>query len=151
MDVLTPETVRLGAHAANKVDAIRQSGKVLVRAGCVAPSYVDGMLAREKALSTYLGSGIAIPHGELGDLHSVYRTGVSVLQLPEGVRWEPGEEAYLVVGLAATCTSQEHLVVLSNLLEVLQTPETITWLVQATDPMIIVERLTRQRSEKRWN
>ncbi len=111
----------------------------------------DGMLAREKALSTYLGNGIAIPHGELEDLRSVYRTGVSVLQLPEGVPWESGEVAYLVVGLAATRTSQEHLVVLSNLLEVLQTPETITWLVQATDPMIIVERLTRQRSERRWN
>jgi mannitol PTS system EIIA component len=151
MDVLTPETVRLGVRAANKADAIRQSGEVLVKAGCVAPSYVDGMLAREEAMSTYLGNGIAIPHGELDDLRLVYRTGVSILQVPGGVPWEPGEEAYLVVGLAATRTSQEHVVVLTNLLQVLQTPEIMIQLVHATDPMVIVERLTRQRSERRWN
>ena len=143
MDVLTPETVRLGAQAASKVDAIRQSGDVLVKAGHAAPSYVDGMLAREEVLSTYLGNGIAIPHGQPEDLESVYHTGVSVLQLPEGVEWEPGERAYLVIGLAATSASHEHIDVLANLVEVLQDPETTTKLVHATDPMIIVERLTR--------
>ena len=149
MEVLTSEMVLLGALAADKVDAIRQAGEVLVKAGCVAPSYVDGMLARERVMSTYVGSGIAIPHGELGDLHSVYRTGVSVLQLPEGVEWELGECAYLVVGLAST--SDEHVEVLTNLVELLQEPEIITQLVQATDPRVIVERLTRRRSETRWN
>jgi mannitol/fructose-specific phosphotransferase system IIA component len=146
MDVLTPETVRLGARAATKVDAIRQSGEVLVKAGCVPPSYIDGMIARENVMSTYLGNGIAIPHGEFDDLGSVYRTGVSVVQLPEGVEWEPGEKAYLILGLAAVSTSNAHVDVLTNLVEVLQDPEATRRLVQATDPMIIVERLTRQRS-----
>jgi mannitol/fructose-specific phosphotransferase system IIA component len=148
MDVLTEETVQLKAQATDKVDAIKQSGELLVEAGCVPPSYVDGMLAREQVLSTYLGNGIALPHGQLHDLETVYRTGVSVLQLPEGVEWETGERAYLVIGLAAK--SWEHLSVLSNLLEVLQDPETIGQLVQATDPIIIVERLTQKRSETRW-
>ncbi len=143
MGVLTPKTVRLGAHVAGKSEAIKRCGELLVEGGYVAPSYIDGMLAREKVLSTYLGSGIAIPHGELGDLDTVYRTGVSVLQLPEGVEWEPGEKAYLVLGLAATRTSQEHVAVLTNLLQMLQTPEAISCLIQATDPRIIVERLTR--------
>jgi phosphocarrier protein FPr len=143
MDVLTPETVRLGARAASKVDAIRQSGEVLVKAGYAAASYVDGMLAREEVISTYLGNGIAIPHGQPDDLEAVYHTGVSVLQLAEGVEWEPGEKAYLVIGLAATSTSHEHVNVLTNLVEVLQDPETTRRLVHATDPMIIVERLTR--------
>jgi mannitol/fructose-specific phosphotransferase system IIA component len=149
MDVLTKETVRLKAQATDKVDAIKQSGELLVEAGCVPPSYVDGMLAREQVLSTYLGNGIAIPHGRFEDLETVYRSGVSVLQLPEGVEWEPGEKAHLVIGLAAT--SEEHVGVLANLVEVLQDPETTRQLVQATDPMIIVERLTRKRSETRWN
>jgi phosphocarrier protein FPr len=107
------------------------------------------MLARERVMSTYVGSGIAIPHGELADLRSVHRTGVSVLQFPEGVEWEPGERAYLVIGLAST--SDEHVEVLTNLVELLQEPEIIAQLVQATDPMVIVERLTRRRSETRWN
>ena len=143
MDVLTPETVRLGARAASKVDAIKQSGDVLVKAGYAAPSYVDGMLAREEVISTYLGNGIAIPHGQPEDLESVYHTGVSVLQLPNGVEWEPGEKTYLVIGLAAPSASHEHAGVLANLVEVLQDPETTRRLVHATDPMIIVERLTR--------
>jgi mannitol/fructose-specific phosphotransferase system IIA component len=149
MDVLTRETVQLKARATDKVDAIKQSGELLVKAGCVPPSYVDGMLAREQVLSTYLGNGIAIPHGQFEDLETVYRSGVSVLQLPEGVEWEPGEKAHLVIGLAAT--SEEHVGVLANLVEVLQDPETTRQLVKATDPMIIVERLTRERSETRWN
>jgi len=141
--------VVLGAQAADKADAIRQAGEVLVKAGCVAPSYVDGMLARERVMSTYVGSGIAIPHGELADLRSVYHTGVSVLQLPEGVEWELGERAYLVIGLAST--DLEHVEVLTNLVELLQEPEIITQLVHATDPMVIVERLTHGRSERGWN
>jgi mannitol/fructose-specific phosphotransferase system IIA component len=149
MEVLTGEMVLLGAQAADKVDAIRQAGEVLIKAGCVEPSYIDGMVARERVMSTYLGNGIAIPHGELADLRSVYRTGVSVLQLPEGVEWEPGERAYLVIGLAST--DQEHVQVLTNLVELLQAPEAITPLVHATDPMVIVERLTRKRSERGWN
>jgi len=149
MEVLTGEMVVLGAQAADKADAIRQAGEVLVKAGCVAPSYVDGMLARERVMSTYVGSGIAIPHGELADLRSVYHTGVSVLQLPEGVEWELGERAYLVIGLAST--DLEHVEVLTNLVELLQEPEIITQLVHATDPMVIVERLTHGRSERGWN
>jgi mannitol/fructose-specific phosphotransferase system IIA component len=148
METLTGKMVLLGAQAADKVDAIRQAGGVLIKAGCVAPSYVDGMLARERAMSTYLGSGIAIPHGELADLQSVYRTGVSVLQLPEGVEWEPGESAYLVIGFAST--GHEHVEVLTNLVELLQAPESITRLVHTTDPIVIVERLTRGRSERGW-
>ena len=151
MNVLTPATVILQGCAANKADAIVQAGKVLVKAGHVAPSYVSGMLAREEAVSTYLGNGIAIPHGEKDDLRWVYRTGVSVLQLPAGVEWEPGERAYLVVGLAATPTSDQHIVVLTNLLEVLQDPAAVRLLVHTSDPMVIVERLTRSRRESVWS
>ena len=145
MEILTKETVQLRAQAADKVDAIKQSGELLVKAGYVPRSYVDGMLAREQVLTTYLGNGIAIPHGQLQDLKIVYCTGVSVLQLPEGVQWEPGERAYLVIGLAAT--SDEHVGVLSNLLQVLQDPETTKELVHTIRSDDIVERLTRKRSE----
>jgi phosphocarrier protein FPr len=67
----------------------------------------------------------------------------------EGVEWEPGERVYLVVGLAST--NDEHVKVLSNLLDLLQAPENLSELIHTTNPMIIVERLTRERSEKGWN
>lgn len=155
MDILTSEMVILRAQAADKADAIRQAGEILVRMACVARPYVDGMLARERLMSTYLGNGIAIPHGQSDDLRWVHRTGVSVLQVPAGVEWEPGESVHLVVGLAATGMSDLHVLVLSNLLEVLQDTTTMRQLADTTDPMVIVERLTRstseQRSEAAWN
>lgn len=149
MDVLMCDRVVLGARSADRNNAIRQAGEALVRSGCVAPEYVNGMIARERVQSTYLGSGIAIPHGELADLKYVYHTGISVLQLPEGVEWEPCERAYLVFGLASI--DQAHTGVLANLVELLQTPEAIQPLICATDAKIIVERLTRGRSEMKWN
>ncbi len=139
MATLTKETVRVKADAKNKVDAIEQAGKLLVRAGAVPPSYVRGMLARERVLSTYLGNGIAIPHGGPQDLEFVYCARVSVLQLPKGVEWQPGEKAYLVIGLAAK--SDELASLLSNLLEILHDPQTIEELVQTSDPMTVVARL----------
>jgi len=139
--ILTKEMVQLGAQAADRTDAIKQAGELLVQAGCVAPAYVDGMLARERVMSNYLGNGVAIPHGELEDLALVHRAGVSVLQLPEGVEWGPGEIVHLVVGLAARSDGLEGI--LSNLLEVLRDPDTVDRLARATDPMVIVERLAR--------
>jgi mannitol/fructose-specific phosphotransferase system IIA component len=141
VDILTQQTIRLRAEAVDKVDAIKQSGELLVSAGYVAPAYVGGMLARERVLSNYIGNGIAIPHGRSEDLKNVYHTGLSVLQLPLGVAWEPAEKAHLVIGLAAV--SEEHFAILTNLVEVLREPKTIHELVHTTDPMVIIERLTR--------
>lgn len=141
VDVLTEETVRLGARATDKVDAIKQSGQLLVAAGYVAPAYVDGMLAREQVASNYLGNGIAIPHGRPEDLNNVYHTGLSVLQLPQGVDWDSGERAHLVIGLAAV--SDEYVAILTNLVELLQHLEDVQPLVLTDDPMVIISRLTR--------
>ncbi|MDW8317040.1 MAG: PTS sugar transporter subunit IIA, partial [Anaerolineae bacterium] len=116
MDILTLDRIRLQATAADKTDAIRQAGELLVRGGCVEPPYIEGMLAREAIMSTYLGNGVAIPHGQNDDRPYILRTGVSVLQVPEGVEWEDGERAYLIIGIAAT--ADEHVGVLANLAEV---------------------------------
>lgn len=145
--ILTRDTVLLGADVVDKANAIRQVGELLITAGCIAPLYIDGMLAREASMSTYLDNGIAIPHGQLEDLDMVYRTGVAVLQVPEGVEWEPGEKAYLIIGLAAKPAALEQKDVLMNLVEILSDRTTIRLLIHTTDPMVIIERLTRTRSE----
>ena len=141
MAIVSAETVQLQAHARDKADAIRQAGELLVRGGCVEPSYVDGMLGREQVMSTYIGNGVAIPHGQHEDLGKVLRTGISVLQLPDGVEWEEGERAYLVIGIAAS--SDEHMGVLANLADVVEDPEMATQLAQTTDASLILERLSR--------
>lgn len=145
MAIVTLDLVRLQAQARDKHDAIRQAGELLVKAGCVEPAYVDGMLAREQTMSTYLGDGISIPHGQHEDLALIRRAGISVLQLPQGVEWEPGETAYLVFGIAAA--AREHVGVLANLTELFEDPSTIQQLAHTTDPMLIVERLNRTRED----
>lgn len=145
MGIVSPELVRLQAQARDKQDAIRQAGELLVQVGCVMPEYVGGMLAREQTMSTYLGNGIAIPHGRDENRADIRRTGISVLQFPEGVEWEPGERAYLVIGIAAQ--ADEHLGVLANLAEVIEDEEAAGALSRATDPMEIVARLARPRDD----
>lgn len=145
MRILTESMIRLGAHATDKVDAIRQSGELLVEAGVVAPAYVDGMLARERAMSNYISNGVAIPHGENQDLALVHRAGVSVLQVPEGVEWDPGAKVYLVIGLAAR--SDELAGILRNLVDLLQDPDAVEQLSHTSDPMTIMERLSGSQDE----
>jgi len=146
MDILKTKNVILNAQASDKEEAIKKSGEILVEAGYVAPAYIDGMLGREQTMSTYIGNGVAIPHGQFEDRELIYSTGLSVLQFPKGLEWGPDERAYLVIGIAAT--SDEHLGVLSNLAEVLEVPENAERLAQTDDPMVIVERLTRGMDEK---
>jgi mannitol/fructose-specific phosphotransferase system IIA component len=146
MTIVSLETVRLQARARDKLDAIRQAGELLIQGGCVEPPYVNGMLAREQIMSTYLGNGVSIPHGQHDDLALVRRTGISVLQIPDGVEWEPGERAYLVIGIAAT--SNEHVGVLANLAEIIEDADAAEQFARTTDPMLIIERLNRTHVEE---
>ena len=143
--LLTPELVQLGAKAASKEDAIKQAGELLVRAGCAAAGYVEGMLARERTMSTYLGSGVAIPHGTFDEVGLIKRTGISVVQVPAGVEWEPGERAYVVVGIAAV--GDEHVDLLSRLAEVVEDEALTRSLIEATDPAAVVACLNRGAAE----
>jgi mannitol PTS system EIIA component len=146
MTLLTTDLIRLQATARDKSDAIRQAGELLAAAGVVEPGYVEGMLAREETMSTYLGNGVAIPHGQHANLSQVRRTGISVLQVPAGVLWEEDERAYLVIGIAAT--SDEHVGVLANLAEVIEDPDTTHQLINTVDSAIILERLLRPAADR---
>ncbi|MGL4751423.1 MAG: fused PTS fructose transporter subunit IIA/HPr protein [Aeromonadaceae bacterium] len=117
MLTLQQQDVRLGAKATDKQDAIRQVAACLTEAGLVAAGYVDGMLRREAQTATYLGSGIAIPHGTTDTRDQVQQTGVKVLHFAEGIEWAEGQKAYVVIGIAAK--SDEHLGILRQLTRVL--------------------------------
>ncbi|MBN1487139.1 MAG: PTS sugar transporter subunit IIA [Anaerolineae bacterium] len=141
MSIIVKDLVRLNAQAADKHEAIKMAGELLVKAGRVKSAYVEGMLAREKTMSTYMGNGVAIPHGEFENRADIIKTGISVVQFPAGVAWEDDELAYLVIGIAAT--ENEHVGVLANLAEVIEEPEDAELLARTTDAMFIVERLSR--------
>lgn len=111
------QAIHTGASAQNKEEAIRQVAAALTAAGNVAEGYVDGMLAREQQTSTFLGNGIAIPHGTTDTRDLVQKTGVQVFQFPQGVAWGEDQTAFVAIGIAAK--SDEHLALLRQLTHVL--------------------------------
>jgi len=139
MTILSVNRIEVQASAVDKEDAIRQAGELLVKSGCVKPAYVDGMLAREKTMSTYLGNGVSIPHGEFDNRADILSTGISVLQVPEGVLWEDDEKAHLIIGIAAS--SDEHVGVLAKLAEVIENEEMTQKLIETSDPGLILSAL----------
>jgi multiphosphoryl transfer protein len=116
------------SRAANKQEAIRQAGQLLVDSGYIDAGYIASLLGREEVANTYLGNGISIPHGLPQDRDLIKQTGIAVVQVPAGVTWNPGETAHLVVGIAAK--SDEHIEVLRRL---------------TRDPRDIIEALTGER------
>jgi PTS system mannitol-specific IIA component len=139
MSILSKERISLQASATDKPDAIRKAGELLVKSGCVLPEYVDGMLKREESMSTSLGNGVAIPHGVYENRDHILKTGISVLQLADGVDWDDGEKVYMVIGIAAS--ADEHVGVLSNLADVIDNEESLAELLKTNDPDIIVKYL----------
>ena len=110
--VLLKSNVKLGLTSVSKEDAIRAAGELLVAGGYVEKPYVEGMLARERDISTYIGKGIAIPHGENAAKEYVKKSGIVVMQYPEGVKFGD-ETAYIIVGIAGK--DNDHLAILANI------------------------------------
>ena len=143
MITIDKRQIRLQSRAANKEEAIRQVGQLLVDSENIDAGYIASMLGREEVANTYLGNGISIPHGLPKDRDLIKQTGIAVVQVPAGVTWNPGETAHLVVGIAAK--SDEHIDVLRRLTRVLGNEEQVARLTRTTDPRDIIESLTGER------
>ncbi len=145
MLALNLNQVRLNAKAQNKHDAIEQVARLLVDSGNIDPRYIESMFAREQVANTYLCNGIAIPHGMPENREFILNTGISVLQIPEGVQWNDEDTVYLLVGIAAK--SNEHLDILRKLTRVVSDEEEAQRLAQTSNPADIIEALTGARPE----
>lgn len=128
---LSESNIHLNATATNKQQAIEMAASALEQAGNVEQGYLQGMLGREQQTSTFLGNGIAIPHGTLETRSMVTKTGVQVFQFPQGIEWGEGNIAYVVIGIAAR--SDEHLALLRQLTHVLGDEDTAAQLATLTD------------------
>ena len=128
---LSESNIHLNANSADKQQAIEMAASALVQADNVENGYLQGMLARELQTSTFLGNGIAIPHGTLDARSMVKKTGVQVFQFPQGIEWGEGNIAYVVIGIAAR--SDEHLSLLRQLTHVLSDEDTAAKLAKITD------------------
>ncbi|HEV8546258.1 MAG TPA: PTS sugar transporter subunit IIA [Candidatus Limnocylindrales bacterium] len=139
--VLTREAIRLAQHADDKWDALRQSGALLEGLGAVEIGYADAILEREGQISTYMGEGVAIPHGTDQARALVRRTALGFIQYPDGVDWD-GETVYLCIPIAAS--GDEHVGVLSALAEILVEGDSAATLREATDVDTVLTLLNRR-------
>jgi phosphocarrier protein FPr len=142
---LSPGQIELGASPKTKQEAIQQVARLLIQHGNIDPRYVDSMFEREKVANTYLANGIAIPHGMPENRELVLKTGIAVVQVPDGVEWNEGEFASLIVGIAAA--SGEHLGILRKLTGVVSDEEEAARLSATADKLDIIQSLTGARPE----
>ncbi|PRY70417.1 PTS system IIA component (Fru family) [Glaciihabitans tibetensis] len=118
-ELLSADSVFLEASATGREDAVRQAGDALVRAGAVDPDYVDAMLEREGSVSTYVGEGIAMPHGTLNAKHQVKSDALVLLRFRDGIDWG-GERVTVVLGVAAH--GRHYIALISQIASVLLDP-----------------------------
>ena len=136
--ILQPGNIRIGLPAEPKEEAIRRAGELLVAGGYARPEYVDAMLRREELATTCLGMGLAIPHGTSDAKERVLRSGIVILQYPDGVDFD-GEKAHLIVGIAGV--GVEHLEILARLSASFEDEVLLQRLMTATDPQVIYDAL----------
>jgi len=136
--ILVRDGVKLNQRPVSKEEAIQATGELLAGLGYVDRSYVNAMQEREKLVSTYMGMGVAIPHGTSEAKESVKKTGIVLIQYPEGVSFGD-EKAQLVFGIAGI--GDEHLDLLSKICEMLEDEEVLETLKTTEDVDWILERL----------
>ena len=137
--VLIKEGIRLNQAPVSKEEAIQAAGELLHQLGYVDETYVDAMQEREKLITTYMGMGVAIPHGTGQAKGTVKKTGIVFLQYPEGVDFGD-EKAQLVFGIAGI--GEEHLDLLAKICEVLEDEEVLEKMKTTSDLDWVMEQLS---------
>ena len=117
--VLIKESILTNKEFSDNKEATVAAGKLLLENGYVQKEYIQSMLEKldTQSFATYIGNGVAIPHGMSEGSKYVIDTGISVIQVPEGVDWNE-EKAYIIVGIAAN--SDDHMNVLASLADAIE-------------------------------
>lgn len=136
MSILSKDKVLLNASAADKFEAIRIAGELLVKAGHVEPAYVDRMIDRENIVSTYMGNGLAIPHGTKEGKDLIHSTGLSIVRFPEGVDFGGEEPAFIVIGIAGA--GGDHMQILTNVAMIFSEDDSLEKVMDAPDEAAIM-------------
>lgn len=130
LPILSVENIKLNEKLSTKEEAIQLAGKILADRGYVQPEYVEKMLERETMTSTYMGNYVAIPHGTDDAKKEVKESGISIIQVPEGVDFGDGNIVKLIFGIAGK--GDDHLDILSNIAITVSEIENVENIVRAT-------------------
>ena len=105
---------------------------------------IDGMLARELQTSTFLGAGVAIPHGTNEARAHIKSAALGFLQFPDGIDWD-GQTAYVIIPIASN--SDEHIGILSALASTLADKTKSAKLRTVTSVDEVLDLLTPEEEE----
>lgn len=142
--ILAPHNILLAQKSVSRDTAIQKVGDRLVAEGYVRVGYIDAMFERETIVSTYIGNGIAIPHGVGKAKDEIIKSGIVVMQYPEGIDYN-GNTAYVVIGIAGK--DSDHIAILANIAEAFGELEDAQKLWQSDDVNMIYERFTEGLEE----
>lgn len=139
--VLKKENILLNQKFDSKEEVIKEVGRIMESSGYVDHEYTNGMLQRENEAPTHFGIGLAIPHGTNKTKSSIKKSGLVVLTIPEGVKWDD-EIVKLVIGIAGV--GDEHLAILSNVATKIDNEEIVNDIVENKSKDEIYEILTSE-------
>ena len=111
-DIVTKDLISASGAATTRDEAIREAGNLLLKADAVTPAYVEAMVERERSITTYMGSYLAIPHGTNESKETIKHSAVSLVRYVNPIDWD-GNEVRIVVGIAGV--NNEHLSILSKI------------------------------------
>lgn len=143
--VLTRDGIRLGLTATDQEDALRQCGAALVEIGAATQEYADAIIERESSVSTFMGEGVAIPHGTDASREHIVRAALVVLQFPDGVDWK-GKDCRLAIAIASR--SDEHIGILQSLAMVLSDSDKARQLRETDDVDTVLALLATTDDEE---
>jgi len=132
------ENIRLNEKFESKYDAIKMAGELLLAGGYVNEHYIEEMVKREDLSTTYIGNDIAIPHGTEAAKNDVLNSGISVIQVPEGVDFN-GDKARVIFGIAGK--NNTHLEILANIAVFCSDMDNVEKLVKAETKEEIMDLL----------
>ncbi|MDQ0615881.1 PTS system mannitol-specific IIA component [Microbacterium sp. W4I4] len=139
MSVLTLDRVRIHPAGATRDEALKEAADALVAAGAVTTGYLQAMHDREASVSTYMGNGLAIPHGTNDAKDAVLGSALSVVRYDGGVDWD-GDQATFVIGIAGK--DGEHLEILSQIAILFSDDDDVAKLNAAATPEELFELLS---------
>lgn len=105
---INEKQLMLGCKAPSKEAAIEMIGKRMVDLGYVTNNYIEEMLKREKRMSTYIGNGVALPHGLNVKSNSIVTPGIVIAQFQRGITFD-NEIAYILIGIAGAGDQQVRI------------------------------------------
>lgn len=135
-EIFNENNIILDVKVSSKEEAIKIAGELLFKNGYVEEKYISGMLEREKLISTYIGMGVAIPHGENNVKDSVKKSGIVLLQVRYGVYFD-NEKAYLIFGIAGI--GNDHIKILSNIASIVEDENSVKKLIETNDKKEIID------------